>query len=193
MKLISTLILFFCFLALPYTQDSEHMTFKGVPIDGKLTEFIVKMKDKGLEYLATEDGMAFFQGDFAGYKSCYIGAHKMPQKDIVYSVVVLFPECETWSNLSSNYYDLKKMLSIKYGEPVNVVEEFDSYSQPKDDNSRMHEVGMDNCKYYTIWDTNRGEIQLSIEHDGYSKKLVKVMYLDKINMEIMKGKAIGDL
>ena len=37
---------------------SEHLTFKGVPIDGTLTEFVSKLKQKGLTHIGTEDGTA---------------------------------------------------------------------------------------------------------------------------------------
>jgi len=178
---------------LTFAQKSEHLSFKGVPIDGTLNEYVSKMKQSGFSLIGTEDGTAILNGDFAGYKGCYVGVSTLKQKDLVHKIAVMFPDNNTWSTLSGDYYDLKKMLTEKYGEPSKVVEEFDTYSKPKDDNSRMHEVGMDRCKYYSIWQTNNGEIQLSIEHESVIKYFVRLGYFDKINSEIIKAKALDDL
>jgi len=178
---------------LTFAQTSEHLSFKGVPIDGTLDEYVTKMKQNGFSHLGTENGMAILNGDFAGYKDCHVGVSTLKQKDLVYKIGVLFPEQDTWSRLSTNYFELKQMLTEKYGKPSEVVEKFDTYSQPRDDNSRMHEVGMDRCKYYSIWQTDKGEIQLSIEHESVMKHFVRLAYFDKINSDIIKEKAKDDL
>ena len=55
------------------------------------------------------------------------------------------------------------------------------------------EVKFDKCKYYTIYETEKGSIQLSIEHDGVISCFVMLSYYDKINSDIIKAKAIDDL
>jgi hypothetical protein len=87
------------------------------------------------------------------------------------------------------------MLTEKYGKPSDIVEKFDvpSYSQPKDDNSKMHNVEFDKCKYHSIWQTDKGEIQLSIDHDSIRRCFVKLAYFDKINSETVKKQALDDL
>lgn len=85
------------------------------------------------------------------------------------------------------------MLTEKYGNPSDVLEKFDSYSQPRDDNSKIYEVKFDRCKYYSIYETEKGTIELSIEHDGVSNCFIKLAYFDKINNEIIKEKAKDDL
>ena len=178
---------------LTFAQTSEHLTFKGVPIDGTLNEYVSKMKQSGFKHLSTEDKTAILNGDFAGYKDCYVGVSTLTQKDLVHKIAVIFPERETWSTLSGNYFELKEMLTEKYGEPSDVLEKFDTYTEPKDDNSEMYEVQFDRCKYYSIWQTDKGEIQLSIDHDSVTRCFVRLAYFDKINSEIIKAKAIDDL
>ena len=175
-------------------QDtSRHLTFKGVPLDGTLDQYVLKMKQNGFKHLSTKDGTAMLQGDFAGYKGCYVGVSTLKQKDLVYKIGVLFPERETWSALSGNYFDLKQMLTEKYGNPSDVVEKFDTRVEPRDDDSRMHEVQFDRCKYYSVWTTNKGEIQLSIDHNSVTSCFVKLAYFDKINGETIKKQALDDL
>lgn len=180
-------------IMLTFAQTSEHLTFKGVPIDGTLDEYVSKMKKSGFSHLATEDGIAILKGDFAGYKDCTVGVSTLKQQDLVHKIAVIFPDKDTWSRLSTNYFDLKQMLTEKYGKPSDVVEKFDGNSQPRDDNSKMYEVKFDRCKYYSIWETDAGEIQLSIDHDGVTRCFVRLSYFDKINGQIIKAKAIDDL
>ena len=193
MKTIFTTLIFALSTMLTFAQTSEHLTFKGVPIDGTLDEYVAKMKKSGFSHLGTDDGTAILNGDFAGYKDCYVGVSTLKQKDLVHKIAVVFPDKKTWSTLSGNYFDLKKMLTEKYGKPTDVVEKFDSYSQPRDDEDRMYKVKFDNCKYYSIWETDKGDIQLSIEHNSVTNCFVRLAYFDKINSAKIKAKAIDDL
>ena len=189
----------FCFIltmtsfAQNYTDTTKHMTFKGVPIDGTLNEYVSKMKQSGFTLIETEDGVAMLKGDFAAYKDCIIGVATLKGKDPVSRITVIFPNRETWATLASNYFNLKELLTEKYGEPSEVVEEFDTYSEPDDDNSKMHAVEMNNCKYYTTFELENGSIQLSIGNDGFSSSFVMLSYYDKINTEKVRQKAIDDL
>ena len=189
----------FCFIltmasfAQNYTDTTKHMTFKGVPIDGTLNEYVSKMKQSGFTLIETEDGVAMLKGDFAAYKDCIIGVATLKGKDLVSRTTVIFPNRETWATLASNYFNLKELLTEKYGEPSEVVEEFDTYSEPDDDNSKMHAVEMNNCKYYTTFELENGSIQLSIGNDGFSSSFVMLSYYDKINTEKVRQKAIDDL
>lgn len=193
MKTICLVFIFVIRSAFTFAQTTEHLSFKGVPINGTLNQYISKMKQTGFTHIRTEDGMALLTGDFAGYKDCAVVVSTLKQNDLVNRIGVLFNDKETWSSLSNNYFDLKQMLSEKYGEPSDVVEKFDGYPQPRDDGDRMHMVKFDNCKYSTVWETDKGEIQLSIEHNSSLKCFVTLVYFDKINSEKVKAKAIDDL
>jgi hypothetical protein len=174
-------------------DSTDHLTFKGVPINGTLNEYVSKMKKKGFVHIGTKDRIAMLKGDFAAYKNCIVGVATLKQMDLVSKITVIFPEQDTWSGLSSNYFSLKELLTEKYGEPYESVEEFQSDIQPRHDNDKMYEVGFDRCKYYTIYETDKGSIQLSIDHDGVSSSFVRLTYFDKVNGKIIRDKAIDDL
>lgn len=197
MKTILTLLFLVFTFTTSFAQSNSdslgHLTFKGVPIDGTLDGYVSKMKKSGFTHVGTEDGVAMLRGDFAGYKNCIVGVSTLKQKDLVSKVAVIFPAMETWSSLSSDYYLLKELLTEKYGEPAESVEEFDTRSQPRNDNHRMHEVEFDNCKYHTTYETEKGSIELSIGHDGVLSCFVTLVYRDKINGNILRAKALGDL
>lgn len=193
MKIFFLSVMFTFMTTLTFAQTSEHLVFKGVPIDGTLEEYVSQMKKSGFIHLGTDDGIAILNGDFAGYKDCTIGVSTLKQIDLVHSIAVIFSDKETWSTLSSNYFELKTMLTEKYGKPSVVLEKFDNDLQPRDDNSKMYEVKFDRCKYYSIWETEKGDIQLSIEHNNVTSCFVKLAYFDKINNNKIKSSAINDL
>ncbi len=174
------------------SEQSKHLSFKGVPIDGTLAEYVLKMKKSGLIHKSTNDGVAVLEGEFASYKQCLIGVSTLKQKDLVSKIVVLFPDRDKWSSLSSNYFNLKNMLTEKYGRPFESIEEFQSYT-PDDDGSKFTQVQLGACKYFTTYETENGTIQLSIENDGSLSCFVKLAYFDRINNEIIKKQAIDDL
>ena len=191
-KIVPLLIVFFNAMG-SFAQSSDHLLFNGVPIDGTLSEYVLKMKQNGFSHNGTEGGVAMLTGDFAGYKDCIVGVSTLKQTDLVSNITVLFPDKDTWSFLLSNYSSLKEMLTQKYGEPSECVEKFDTYLEPRDDGDRMHEVKMDNCKYYTTYETDKGSIQLSIDHISVISCYVVLSYYDKINSDIIRSKAISDL
>ena len=173
--------------------ESPHLSFKGVPIDGTLNEYVQKMQQRGFTYIGTDDnGVALLMGDFAAYKGCTVGVATLKQQDLVSKIAVVFHKCDTWSTLSDNYYSLKEMLTEKYGDPIDVIEEFQSYSDPTDDRSKFIHVITDACKYITTFETPKGRIQLHIDHnlgDGF----VVLSYFDKSNGETIRAKAMEDL
>jgi len=197
MKTIFSAIFCFLIISMSFAQNMadsiEHMNFKGVPIDGTLNDYVLKMKNSGFTLVGIENGIALLEGDFAGYKGCFVGVSTLIQKDLVSKVTVVFPESNTWSTLSSDYFNLKELLTEKYGVPFNIVEKFDTRSEPSDDGDRMYAVKFDNCKFYTTYETKKGSIQLSIDHESISSCYVRLSYFDNENSEIIRKKAKSDL
>lgn len=174
-------------------ESSNHLTFKGVPIDGTLKQYVARMKKAGFKYVGAQDGVAILQGDFAGYKGCEVYVSTLDGYDVVSNIVVKFPDEEIWRRLQGNYMNLKEMLTEKYGKPSSAKEEFEDGLYIDDDNDRMHAVRMDRCKYWSIYTTEKGEIIVWIEHNGISTTFVCLEYTDKINGGTIKQQAINDL
>jgi len=191
MRKIFTLI--FALLNVTFSFAQEHLTFKGVPIDGTLSSYVTKMKAKGFISYGSSDGVAILKGDFAAHKSCTIAVATMQNRDLVSRIGVMFPEQSQWQYLYGDYSELKKLLTIKYGEPTECVEEFQGYSIPKTDDMRMLSVQTDKCKYASVFTTSNGSIELSIAHGEYSSCFVKLLYIDKTNNDSVIQDALDDL
>lgn len=172
--------------------SSDHIAFKGVPIDGTLKQYIARMKKSGFTLVDTQDGVALMSGDFAGRKGCNIIVSTLNDYDVVSKIVVVFPGHETWGPLYGDFNNLKELLTEKYGQPTSVIEKFqDKYID--DDQDRIHAVRMDRCKYETRFMTEKGEIVLWIDHKSVMSTFVCLQYKDKINSGAVKQQAINDL
>ena len=194
-KIIITLSLLMVLMSSSFAQSSEHLKFKGVPIDGTLNEYVNKMKQAGFYYEATEDGIALLSGEFAGYSDCIVGVKTLQKLNLVHEIVVLFPSQDKWAGLNYDYERLKTMLTKKYGEPDECIERFNAPSyMTMDDNAKMYQVERNNCEYYSKYDTNNGSISLTISNDGYEFGCrVKLFYTDKTNSAIFDDAVMEDL
>lgn len=172
--------------------QGEHLTFMGIPLDGTLDQFTTKLTKKGFSKISEEKSLAALAGDFAGYKECVVIVSTLNQKDLVYSAAVIFPPCNQWSSLESNYFSIKNMLTTKYGEPVKVVEEFQG-GEPNSDNSKFIKLQLDECNYKTGFETENGRIFLALAHEGLIGCYVILGYVDNINEQLASAAAINDL
>lgn len=173
------------------STENQHLLFKGVPIDGTLSEYVEKMKLNGFTLLDSTNYGAMFNGEFANYQNCKIGVGTSNKKDLVSTVFVLFTEREEWNDLYGDYNRLKQMLSEKYGAPNESIEKWENGYEPMLA-LRISAVKRGECNFTTSFVTPKGKIQLRIEHQD-ATCFVFLGYFDKINGEIMKAKAIDDL
>ena len=104
----------------------------------------------------------------------------------------IFPPRDNWKAIETDYLDLKSMLTTKYGEPFKCVEEFQHSYAATDDNSRLWELIMNRCDYYSYYSVLTGEISLSlVTIDG--KCYVLLCYFDYLNSKAEKDAALEDL
>lgn len=174
-------------------KTNRSISFKGVPIDGTLNEYVSKMKTAGFSYLRMQDGTAILQDDSAGFKSCTVGVSTLKAVNVVSTIGVIFPSHDDWSSLESDYDHLKSMLTQKYGEPADVVEQFQGRITPKTNNEKLHELMMDRCTWYTTFETSKEDIQLSLQKGDLGQYFVLLKYYDKINTDTVRSAAMDDL
>lgn len=185
--IVLTIFCIFCF-----AQESSHLKFKGIPIDGKLDSFVQKLKNKGYTYVGTKDGMSVLKGEFATTKGCTIGVARFSHRDQVNTVVVMFPEMKTWSTIYNTYLEYKEMLTEKYGEP-DCVEEFAEGTSVHDDWFKFHAVLRDECNYVSTFKTDNGNIVLTMMKMDYNTASVVIKYIDKANAEETRRKVMEEL
>ena len=172
----------------------QHLSFKGVPINGTLKSYTDAMVKAGFHYELTQDGTALLTGDFAGYKGCTVGVSTLKNLDVVSRIAVLFPEKETWSAVLGDYEHLKNMLTVKYGTPSDSQEKFTGYIGDYDNYLVMDALKDGEYVWYTTFTTELGDIELSImSGTKYNTAMVRLSYYDKANSEKVRSAAMDDL
>ena len=64
-KIITMIALVLCTLAM--SAQTNHMKFKGIPMEGTLQSFTNKLKMKGYTPMGIRDGVSVLKGEFAGH------------------------------------------------------------------------------------------------------------------------------
>ena len=104
------------FLSVGYISYSqEHLKFKNIPIDGKMTDYSKELSKLGFTIDRTDDNIMTLTGEFAN-KTCEILVIGSTKSQLTWKVVVKFPEESSWSSIKSNYFELKELMSKKYGD-----------------------------------------------------------------------------
>lgn len=96
-----------------YAQsNSEHLSFKGIPIKGSLTEFCKKLQTKGYKNESKKSNFARFKGDFTG-RNATIGIFADDNGQNVYGVIVVFDSSGQWKTLANTYSYYKDLYTKK--------------------------------------------------------------------------------
>lgn len=170
--------------------QTEHLKFKGIPMDCSVDEMARKLQAKGFRYEAKRDGIILMKGTFAGAPNCSIGLLPIEGGSKIRRVGISFPKCENWSCLEDKYNYLKDMLTQKYSQPLS-IEKFDGYGYPDSDGEKMTRVQIDECKYESLFTPENGTISLRIAN-GYDACVVLV-YEDNANAKANEQNILDDL
>lgn len=160
-------------------EESEHMTFKGIPIDGTFKEFTTQLKQKG--FVQDEEYPEMFHGSFAGYNGCKVIVSSDKDIDVVGSIGVILPITKDWNTISNQYYSLKEGLTEKYGKPIKEKEEFQRPEFATDNFYKFHEMVTGRAEFLTMYLTEKGSIALLISPIENLFCEIMLYYVDLIN------------
>lgn len=180
-----------CVLSTFGQTASEHLKFKGIPIDGTLESFVGKLKKKGYVESGRKENFVALEGEFAGFDGCLIGIGTSKDLNLVHQVAVYFPSCDNWNTCYDMYVRLKNMLIEKHGTPGLEEENFKGMD-PSDDFLKYTYAKQGYCNYFAIFDLGIGGKQISIESWDIGLS-VCVSYYDFANMKKREKKVMDDL
>lgn len=179
--LMKNILLFMLLCVCFCLHAQDHLTFRGIPIEGSMTDFCQKLKAKGFTQVGKDRNITLFNGDFTG-RQATIGVGASDDSKNVFSVVVLFDPSGEWNNLISTYDYYKELYTRKYGEPKISKETNPSHSDSN--TALMAEVHEGTVVYVSAWTVPGGNIQLSIEKSsGVYEGMVMIRYQDSQNVE----------
>lgn len=177
-KLFFTLTLLFAAINL---MAQEHLSFKGIPIEGSMTNFCQKLKNKGFTSIGSENNFTLFTGDFTGCNAT-VGVTATDDGKNVFAVVVLFDPSGEWNSLVNTYDYYKDLYTRKYGKPT--ISKENNPALLDSNTALMAEVHQGTVTYGSVWEVTGGDIQLSIEKSsGFYEGMVIIRYRDSQNVE----------
>ena len=169
------------FVGLAQDGTSQHMKFKGIPIEGSMTEFCRKLKAKGFTSIGQDGNVSLFTGDFTG-REATVGVTAADDGKNVFAVVVLFDPSGEWNDLVNTYGYYKDLYTRKYGNPA--VSDERNPSHLDSNTGLMIQLQEGTVTYYSAWEVDGGDIQLSIEKSsGMYEGVVTIRYRDSQNVE----------
>ena len=190
-SLISFIILFASFACIA----QEHLSFKGIPLEGSMKDFCKQLVDKGFESLGSDNNTTLFVGDFTG-RNATVGVIADDEGENVYSVVVLFDASGEWKALTNTYNYYKDLYTRKYGKPTTVVENHPElkYSTNPSNTGLMAEVHQGRVTWGSLWKVTGGEIEITIEKAaGIYEGAVVIRYRDAQNEEAKIQKHLEEI
>ena len=187
-KIILTLTVLFATINV---MAQDHLSFKGIPIEGSMTEFCQKLKAKGFTSVGREKNLTLFSGDFTGRKAT-VGVTATDDGKNVFAVIVLFDASSEWNTLVNTYDYYKDLYTRKYGEPTFSKENNPALSDSN--TALMAEVHQGTVVYGSTWEVTGGDIQLSIEKSsGVYEGMVMIRYRDSQNVEAKIQNDLDDI
>jgi hypothetical protein len=171
-------LLLACMLTL-IVSAQEHLTFKGLPVDGTLTEFVSKLQDIGFKVNSSSSKFAQIKGEFSG-QICEIYIQASLISNTTYQVTVVLKESDNWFDIRTTYDEYKKLLTSKYGTGTSIEKFVGSYYEG--DGYEMTAVRQNKCQFLTIYELPNGKVALGVA--SLKEGSVVLMYSDKINYEL---------
>lgn len=169
----------------------EHLSFKGVPIEGSMSAFCQKLKAKGFTSIGHDNNLTLFTGDFTG-RTATVGVNATDDGKDVFAVVVLFDSSKEWNTLVNIYDYYKDLYTRKYGKPS--VSKEKNPARSDSNTSLMIEVYQGTVVYNSIWEVTGGNIKLSIEKaDRVCEGMVVIRYQDSQNVEAKIQNDLNDI
>ena len=187
-KILITLTVLFAVIDI---MAQEHLSFKGIPIEGSMTEFCQKLKSKGFTSISRENNITLFSGDFTG-RQATVGVTATGDGKNVFAVVVLFDPSGEWNTLVNTYDYYKDLYTRKYGKPT--ISKENNPAHLDSNTALMAEVHQGTVVYGSAWEVTGGDIQLSIEKSsGVYEGMVMIRYRDSQNVEAKIQNDLDDI
>lgn len=169
----------------------EHLSFKGIPIEGSMTSFCQKLKAKGFTSIGHDNNITLFTGDFTG-RNATVGVTASDDGKNVFAVTVFFDPSGEWNTLVNTYEYYKDLYTRKYGDPAISKENNPAHSDSN--TALMAEVHQGTVVYGSAWEVKGGDIQVSIEKtSGVYEGIVMIRYRDSQNVEAKIQNDLDDI
>lgn len=179
----------FAMLAIGTTtaQENGHFTFKGIAIDGPVSEFGQQLVADGFVKMNANT----YRGKFLR-QNCVVSL--VADEDYqVWRVAALLPQTETWSTLETSFNGYIDLYTEKYGRPATIKKEFNTYTGDHP-GLKMSAVDDGECNYFAVWNLPQGSIEVKIvKGSEYKTGAIRIVYTDNANKDAVRKADLADI
>ena len=175
------LLILCCFTMCVIAQETKHLEFKGVPMEGNVFSFADKLVEKGFKWEEPLEGYIFMTGRFMEREVGVLIMGTSKTNTIWKIVVITDEEFTTWYRLKSKYTEYTRLFTKKYGMPTA---HFEFFSSPyyEGDGYELQGFRENKGNYASFYESSKGTITVQINNKCH----IEFNYEDKINVEIMQ-------
>ena len=157
----------------------EHLKFKNIPIDGPEKAFVEALCQNEFHLVNDGDFGAALRGRFTGKT---VDVFVIPTSEGITSrVAVNYPSPDNWGTLRLDFYTLLRSLSFKYGEPVEMSQEF-QLPFSDGDGRELEALRRGRARWYARFVSPEGTIHLVIANNPMTQQpAINLFYEDAIN------------
>lgn len=180
-----------CMVGTLHAQETEHLKFKGIPIEGSVDSFGCKLVAEGFSKVAQNAYRGkFMRSDCA---VVLVGA----DNGMIWRVAIAFGDVNTWSTLRSSFDGYVDLYTEKYGRPTKIVKEFLGYYvdlvKSSADNA-MSAIFNDSCNYNAYWKLQHGSIDMRIvKGKSYRSGVIVITYTDDTNKAVVRSADLDEI
>lgn len=161
-------------------RTSGHFEFCNVPIDGRMEIFIGRCNAQGFSVLEQTKHTTLLCGSY-DKRNCRVLVERLPKEDCVWGLSVILPPCNNWKVLYSLYREYKDSFTKEFGNPIHCTEYFVNDGKGVSDDLKFQYVQRDECFYKSVFENEKGQIDVVIWHDEVNGCYVLISYIDKAN------------
>ena len=191
MKRVLSILFITAFSIVCLGQNSTHLKFKGIPLDGNYKVFAQKLIQKDFRQIeATNDGIVLI-GNFMATPEVMVLVYPDPTSKAVSTVSAMIETGDNWPTIEGKYNDVVATYKEKYGEPTEHFEEFSTVVNTSDflKKEALHDG---QCNYRSIWALEGGHIVISLVYFQF-KNYVVCSYADEQNVKALHQTIIDDI
>lgn len=157
----------------------EHLKFKNIPIDGPEKAFVDALCQSEFHLVNDGEFGAALRGRFTGKT---VDVFVIPTSEgNVCRVAVNYASPDNWGTLRLDFYTLLRSLSFKYGEPVEMVQEF-QLPFSDGDGRELEALHRGKGRWYARFESPEGAIHLVIANNPMTQQpAINLFYEDAVN------------
>lgn len=178
-------------LGISSAQETEHLKFKGIPIEGSVDDFGKKLVAGGFSQIAKNA----YRGKFMR-SDCTV-VLIAADNGMIWRVAIAFGDVKTWSTLRSAFDGYIDLYKEKYGAPAKVTKTFTGNYVDLVRNSpdwAMYAIGEDACNYNAYWKLKQGLIDMRIvKGKSYGRGSIMITYTDDTNKAVVRSADLDEI